>query len=383
VASPPRLTGFDGVARDEFIHDGSLALGGPQQPTHALDVLTLPEGAANDHRDVGVGDVQPLVEYSRGHEGPEIPSAKALQGIVALGTADVAGQGHDEVLARDGVRGVVVGGEDQHPGGPVAIQKGCQCSPLGPCEGEKPSHLAPREKGATPLCRTACMASEVRPASTWRHPAEVRMGRGEHSRQPRVDDAFVGLEIHVQRDRIEARQKSAGEIRDAELKDGRSNELCEAGRHRGVTRGCRRETEAGLGDRHLERLVAKSTAEVMNFIDDDEIEAISEPVHVSVRALVSRDGQGRPPAQSVAIAADRSPVQCPDFPKPLIEQNPRRDQAYGTQPGPLHGGEGQSRLTASSGQSDDAPAMPQLPRGQRRILIRPEVHIRPELLRQQ
>ena len=113
----------------------------------------------------------------------------------------------------------------------------------------------------------------------------------------------------------------------------------------------------------------------MNFINNNEIEAIPELVHVPVRTFVGSDGQGRPTSHAVAITADWSPVQCPDLPKPLIEQNPRRDQAQGAQPSPLHGGEGQPRLTASSRQSDDAAAMPELPRGQRRILIGPEVHI--------
>src|SRR5262245_26894289 len=117
----------------------------------------------------------------------------------------------------------------------------------------------------------------------------------------------------------------------------------------------------------------------MNFIDDDEIEAIPKPVQVPVRTLVGRDGHGRPPAHAVAIAADGSPVQCLDLPKPLIEQDPRWDQAYGAQLRSLHGSEGQPRLSASSWQSDDAPAMPQLPRGQRGILIRPELHMRPEI----
>jgi len=151
------------------------------------------------------------------------------------------------------------------------------------------------------------------------------MGAGEQRRQARVRTAFLGSEVQVQRDRIEAGKKSAREISDSELEDGRSEELGEAGRHTGVACGCCGKTEASVRDRHLESLIAKTTAEVVNFIDDDELEAVPELIHVPVRTLERGDRQRRPPAYAIAIAPDRAPVQSPDLSEPLIEQDPRRN----------------------------------------------------------
>ena len=119
----------------------------------------------------------------------------------------------------------------------------------------------------------------------------------------------------------------------------------------------------------------------MNFIDDDELEAVPELIHVPIRTLERGDRQRRPPAHAIAIAPDRAPIQSPDLPEPLIEQDPSRNQTQGTQPRPVHGGESQPRLAAPSRESDDATAVPQLPRGQCGLLIGPEVDLRPQLLR--
>jgi hypothetical protein len=120
LASPARLTDFEGVPCNKLIHDGTLALARSQQSTHSLHVFSLSEGAAHDNGDVGVRDVEALVEYPRRHERPEVPAAEALQHVITLWPADVARQRHDEMLACDGIRRFVVSGEDQHPGMPVA-----------------------------------------------------------------------------------------------------------------------------------------------------------------------------------------------------------------------------------------------------------------------
>ena len=62
-------------------------------------------------------------------------------------------------------------------------------------------------------------------------PAEVRMGAAEQRSQARVRTAFLGSEVQVQRDRIEAGKKAPREIGNGELEDDRSDELGEAGRH--------------------------------------------------------------------------------------------------------------------------------------------------------
>ena len=144
--------------------------------------------------------------------------------------------------------------------------------------------------------------------------------------------------------------------------------------------GCCRQTEASVSDRHLEGLIAKSAAEVVNLVDDEEIEAISELVHVPVRALERGNRQGRPPAHAVAITPDWAPVQGPDFPKPLIEQDSSRDETQRAQPRPVHGSEGQPGLAAPGWESDDAVTAPQFPGGPRRLLIGSEIELRPRSL---
>jgi len=74
------------------------------------------------------------------------------------------------------------------------------------------------------------------------------MGAGEQRRQARVRTAFLGSEVQIQRDRIEAGKKSPREISDSELEDGRSDELGEACRHTGVACGCCGKTEASVRD---------------------------------------------------------------------------------------------------------------------------------------
>src|SRR5438093_1133253 len=135
-------------------------------------------------------------------------------------------------------------------------------------QSEKPSHLAPRRKGTTSLGRTGGVV------------AEVRLDPVEHCSQTHVRGAFRWSEIQVQRDRVEAGEEPAGQVGYGELENGRPHELGETGHRAGIAwRRCR-ETEAGLRDRHLESLIAKATAEVMNLVDDEEIEAIPELVHV-------------------------------------------------------------------------------------------------------
>lgn len=86
-------------------------------------MLTLPQSAAHDDGDVGVGNIEALIEYPRRHERSEVSAAKALQRVITLCEADVAGQRHDEMLARDGVCSFVVGSEDQDSGITMAIQQ--------------------------------------------------------------------------------------------------------------------------------------------------------------------------------------------------------------------------------------------------------------------
>ena len=115
MASAARLTDFEGVPHNKLIDHGTLALARPQQPTHSLHVFSLSEGAAHDNGDVGVRDVEALVEYPCRHERSEVAVTEALQHVITLWPADVARQRHDEMLACYGIRRFIVSGEDQHP----------------------------------------------------------------------------------------------------------------------------------------------------------------------------------------------------------------------------------------------------------------------------
>src|SRR5881296_3066021 len=117
----------------------------------------------------------------------------------------------------------------------------------------------------------------------------------------------------------------------------------------------------------------------MDFVHDEEAEAIPELVHVPVRALEGCDRQRRQLTHAVAIAPDSAPVHGPDLPKPLVEQYAGRDQTQRAQLRPVHGGQGEPGLTTAGREGDDAPVTPQLPGGQSSFLVGPEVDVGPRL----
>src|SRR2546428_951198 len=113
-------------------------------------------------------------------------------------------------------------------------------------------------------------------------------------------------QVQVQRDRVEAREKPAGEVADDELEDRRPNERGHAGRGADVTGGRGREAEASARDRHLEGLVTQATAEMVHLVDDEKVEATSDLLHVPIRPFEGRDRDRRHLTDAVAIAADRA-----------------------------------------------------------------------------
>ena len=115
-------------------------------------------------------------------------------------------------------------------------------------------------------------------------------------------------------------------------------------------------------------------------VDDQEMEAIAELVHVPVGALEGGDRQRRQPPHTVAIAPDGAAVHAPDLPKPLIQQDTGGDQTQCGEPHPAHRGHGEARLTTPGRKGDDAAAVPHLPRGQGRFLVGSKVDVRPLLL---
>lgn len=359
--SPSRLTDLDGVSCDELIYDGTLALARPQYPAYPLHVLALSEGTTDHHGDVRVWNVKPFVEYPRRHDRAEVAATEAIENLVALLTVDVTGQRHYQVLTRNRVRRLVVSGEDEDSGASVTLQQRSQCLTLGAREGKESPHLVPGGKGAPALGCSGGVPGEVYPGGLRGPLTELLVGSIEHRTQAGVRGALLRREIEVHGDGVETREKAPGEIADSEFKDGRSDEVGEASRGTGGARGRCRETETGSRDRHLEGLVSEATAEVVDLIDDQEVEAVSELIHVPIRALEGGHRQRCRLTDAVTVAADWLPVHGADLPRPLIEQHPGRDETQCAQLCPLHGGKCKPRLAAPGGKRDDASTVRQFP----------------------
>ena len=85
-------------------------------------MLPLAERAPNDDADVGVGNVQAFVQHTRGDERTQDAGTKSLEDGVAFFPADVAGDRHDQVLARNGVGRLVVGSKHRRTRVAMALQ---------------------------------------------------------------------------------------------------------------------------------------------------------------------------------------------------------------------------------------------------------------------
>ena len=145
--------------------------------------------------------------------------------------------------------------------------------------------------------------------------------------QGRVGGPFIGRELEVQRDGVEAREESAGEIGDGELEDRRAHQLREPGQDSGVARRCCREAESSARDHHLERFVPEAGTEMMDLVDDDETESVAELGHVPVCALEGGHRHGSEMAGAVPIAPDGALVHGGDLAQPLVQQDACRHQA--------------------------------------------------------
>ena len=79
-----------------------------------MHVLSLSKRAPDDDRDVGVRNIESFVEDPCRYERAELAPAEAIENFLALLTADIARERHDEVLAGDRVGGLVVRREHEH-----------------------------------------------------------------------------------------------------------------------------------------------------------------------------------------------------------------------------------------------------------------------------
>ena len=66
---------------------------------------------------------------------------------------------------------------------------------------------------------------------------------------------------------------------------------------------------------------------MVRLVDHEEVEAVAEPVHVSVGTLERGHGQRGELVGPIAVAADGTRIGAADVMQPLREQDPRRDEA--------------------------------------------------------
>ena len=88
-----------------------------------------------------------------------------------------------------------------------------------------------------------------------------------------------------------------------------------------------RKAKTLIGCAHLERLVSDTDAEVVDFIDNQELETLPETRHKPVGAFErrNRDPFDDPPA--IAEATNRAAMNIGQRGEPLLEQGSRGDQA--------------------------------------------------------
>ena len=113
---PLRLPRLARVPDHQLVDERPLARPGPQQRAPpAARARARPSARATTIPTCRVGHVEPFVQHLGGDERPQLARAEAGQRDVALPPPDVAGERHDEVLARDRVGRLVVRDEDQRP----------------------------------------------------------------------------------------------------------------------------------------------------------------------------------------------------------------------------------------------------------------------------
>src|SRR4029078_11872110 len=99
------------IADHPLVNHRALARAGAEQAPHPLHVLALAQTPAHHDPDLGSGPVESPLQRLGGHQRPDLAGAEASEDVVALAPADVAGERRDQLLAGDGVSGLVVGRE--------------------------------------------------------------------------------------------------------------------------------------------------------------------------------------------------------------------------------------------------------------------------------
>src|SRR5437667_8651138 len=371
-----------GLATHELVHQGALSFARPQQAPYALHVLALAEGTAHDDRDISVGYVDSLVQHPCRHEGPERSLAESHEHLFALPSTDVASERHDQVLAGDAVGALVVGRENEQACVTMTVEQHAEHLALGLREGDELACAAEGVERTPPFDGPCRRPREILPARAGCHPPELRVHGTKHRHPTLVRLPLGSRQVEVQGYNVEAGEEGTGKVTDRELVGRRANEFNQPLRDRGIARRGRREPQPGGCDRHLEGLVAEATAEVMRFVDHEEVVAITEPVHVPACTLEGGDGQRGDVMGAIAVAADGTSIRALDVMQPLRKQDSRRDEAQRARSSACHRCEGQPGLAAPGRQDDERSALRQLPGPQRSLLVRPQLDRGPGAQRQ-
>src|SRR5690606_27418733 len=84
LASPLAGVGLGGAGRNQLVEERALPVLVPQYTAQALDVLPNRAAAANDHRHIGVGDVDALVQHLGRDHGAVASRREAFEDFAAL-----------------------------------------------------------------------------------------------------------------------------------------------------------------------------------------------------------------------------------------------------------------------------------------------------------
>ena len=106
---------FAGAEADDFIEHGCLALALTEDSPEALDMLSDTPAARDNNADIGLGDINALVQDFAGDEYRQLTLPEGRQDGMALGGVCVMCQDGQEEFVADGVGRAIVGGEDERP----------------------------------------------------------------------------------------------------------------------------------------------------------------------------------------------------------------------------------------------------------------------------
>src|SRR5262249_54083642 len=93
----------------------------------------------------------------------------------------------------------------------------------------------------------------------------------------------------------------------------RAHQLRETGQDRAVAGRRCREAEPSACRSHLKRLVPHAYTEMMDLVDDDEIEPVTDLSHVTIRAPERGHGHRRQVPSAISKASDGTPVHRGDL----------------------------------------------------------------------